>query len=183
MRAVSVCSLVAALGLASAALTAQTKAAPVPSVLTGQTPGLACPVHFAAERYGLTATLRQTAKGEAGSFAQSLRLNFASADASEMVRAVVVVYGANPVAQIVPLAQDQAGQKQSDTGRSETFVLTRTKGRFDPAEEIVTETVPLVQRIEITEIEFKDGSVWRPSREARCSTAPSPFVLVNATAR
>lgn len=184
MRAAPIFSLLTALIFSSAALSAQTLSTTKPAVLGGQTQGLAaCPVHFSAERYGLAATVRKTANGEEGSSAQPLRISFATADAGQILRAVVVVYGANPASQFLPVGQDQAGQSQKNSVRSETFVLTQSNGRFEPAEQVVAESVPLVQRIEITEIEFKNGSVWRPSRQARCSIAPSPFVLVNATAQ
>ncbi|MDP9039703.1 MAG: hypothetical protein M3O02_10595 [Acidobacteriota bacterium] len=101
-----------------------------------------------------------------------------------MVRIVGVVHGQEGNPQILPLQMaPQPRRKARAFDRTEPFEFRGTSAGLDAVQDLYTNAIPLITAIEITEIDFKDGSVWSRSSSASCSVAPSPFVLVNASAQ
>lgn len=137
-----------------------------------------CPIGFTAQRYGFTAALRQVARNEGTQYAPSLQLQFDRTRAPGIARISIVVHGTAGIPQVLPVAAGQA-----NGAASQAFELTRSNGRFDPVQYVVSDSVPLVTRIEITAIDYADGTTWREPTANACSAAPSPFILVNASAQ
>lgn len=175
-----ICRLVvfAVCAAASTAGFSQADGSPPPKIiLKGGPEQSSCPVQFSAHRYGLTATLRETQNGPVSAYTQSLRLTFAGGSTSAIDHMTVRVYGTTAAPHVMPV-----GTAQASDVVSAPMQLTSKDGRFDAVQDITTSTVPLVTRIEITEIAYRDGTTWvEPSRNT-CTAAPSLFVLVGAEA-
>jgi hypothetical protein len=153
--------------------------APVgPTVVLNDAPSQAnCPVSFWAQRYGLTAVLRETANGPVSEAAQSLRLRFQNRRTAQIERMSVVVYGrsSRPAMVLVrPTVQPDVVSRPME--------LTSKDGRFDSVQYVSTTSMPMITRIEIREIHYRDGTTWREPARNTCTAAPSLFVLVGAEA-
>ena len=66
---------------------------------------------------------------------------------------------------------------------AESFHLDAVGGYPLVDSPIRTTHIAMVTWLELTRIQFADGSTWEPSAGSRCSAAPSLFVLVNSAAR
>jgi hypothetical protein len=105
--------------------------------------------------------------------AQSVQLNINPEDLLKITKLEIVVHGFPDVARTTPVGT-------FDSGISETFQLARDpEGHL--AASIQTHGITTVQSVELTMIEFADGSVWRSSVESRCRVAPDLLVLVAGT--
>lgn len=154
----------------------QTADTAVPAAVAARVPltvsDAGCPVRFSAERYGLTATLRETGRGTENRYTQSIKLSLERLAALRISRLAITVHGKDGSLEMLPLA------RPSSTEVTESFVLVRPAGRSDGTYLLQTKAIPVVSRVEITEIDFDDGSVWRRSQQSLCSVQPSLLVLV-----
>jgi hypothetical protein len=66
---------------------------------------------------------------------------------------------------------------------AEDFHLAATEGLPLIDSPVRTTHIAIVEWLELTRIEYADGTSWQPSAASHCSASPSLFVLVNATAR
>ena len=164
-----------ALATVSSLASAQTAGSSSPKiVLKGLSYQSSCPIAFSAQRYGLTATLRETANGPVNEYGQSLRLRFDPKRTSAIERMYVRVYGMAGTAQVIPVGIGPAHEAVSNP-----MELTSKGGQFDPVQYIASSTLPVVTRIEITEIVYRDGT---KAQETGCFATPSLFVPVMAEA-
>ena len=185
-RAKSTTIWTALLVLALSSTPADSQQATAPSVLAPYirpATSVGCPVRYSAFRYGLSATLRETAGGPVRQYAQSLRI-LLDPDAARKIRSVVgLVHGGDGSLQALPA---QFGPwpklKARSFDRTEPFEFNERGNGLDGVQYIYTNSIPLITSIEITTIQFRDGSIWWKSPSRTCSVAPSPFVLVNASA-
>lgn len=157
---------------------AQSSGSARPQVLSGERPSLDCPVGFSVHHSGLTATLREAGDKPASQYAQRLQLEFDRTRTPRIARIAIVVRGNSSKAGAMLLVNGRAAEDAT-----QSLELNQTDGRFDPVQYIVTDSVPLITRIEITAVDYQDGTAWRTPSAHACSVAPSLFVLVNATAQ
>lgn len=137
-----------------------------------------CPVRLSAYRYGFSASMRDTGRGPSIDAAQSLKLVLDPADASTVVRIAGRVHGSAGTAQVLPVRP----QHQAQAGdRTEPFEFRAGTNGFEAVHYLLASGIPTVTQIEITEVDFRDGSAWRSPRAETCSIAPSLFVLVSAS--
>jgi len=170
-------SLFLMLLLAPPALVAQTSAGSTSAVFTAPPASQACPINFSVKRTpnsGLVAVDHPNAPGEPP--AQGLELNFRNPPPSPIVKAEITVHGMSGV-HMVPAA----AQKGSDS--TETFVLAASEDSPLLHPSIWTTKVNAVAWLELTRIEYANGTTWQSSAESRCTAAPSLLVLVDSVAR
>jgi hypothetical protein len=158
--------------LASSSVWAQGNARSMTTVLTATPASEACPVSFFAKRQSNVGV--SFAKGAREEGHRSwLELTFDRLDAGKIVKVNVTVHGHSGGARAVP-----AGTNSNDDV-VEIFQLGRETGAASLLRlEIWLNRVNTVSWIELTELEYADGSVWRASKGSRCSAAPDGFVLV-----
>jgi len=107
--------------------------------------------------------------------AQSLGVTLGNA-AKRIVSADVVVHGYSGGTHILPAAV----RPEEIT---ESFHLAAKEGFPLADSPIRTTRIAMVQWLELTRIEYADGTSWQPSSDSRCTASPSLFVLVGAAAR
>jgi hypothetical protein len=142
------------------------------ATLKDPTAGTECPLRFSAQRYGLVATMRNTEHGRVDRFTQYLRLMFDRDGVGGVQSVEIVVHASSGKAQMMPLASEPA-----ETA-TQTFRFSRSDGAFEPTQLVLTRSIPLVTRLELTRVEYTDGKVWREPAPAACTVKPSLFVLV-----
>ncbi len=104
---------------------------------------------------------------------QGLQLTFHPQDAPKIMKVNVTVYGLSGEARVMPAG---SGSKADIT---EIFQLRPEAGAVDLLQsEIWMQKMSTVRWVDLTEIEYADGSVWRASESSRCRAAPDMFVLV-----
>jgi hypothetical protein len=94
--------------------------------------------------------------------------------ADPIVAADIVVHGFAAGMRIVPatsLSPDEV---------TETFHLIASAGHSLTGSPIQTAQLAAVDRIELTRIQYADGTTWHPSAGSHCSASPSLLVLVNS---
>jgi hypothetical protein len=171
-------SLFLMLLLAPPALVGQTSAGSTSAVFTAPPASQGCPINFSVKRSpnsGLVAVNHPNAPGEPP--AQGLELNFRNPRSSAIVRAEITVHGMSGV-HMVPAA---AAQKGSDS--TETFVLTAGEDSPLLHPSIWTKKLNAIAWLELTRIEYANGTTWQPSTASRCTAAPSLLVLVDSAPR
>ncbi|HEV2646105.1 MAG TPA: hypothetical protein VGU46_07050 [Acidobacteriaceae bacterium] len=92
-----------------------------------------------------------------------------------IVAADVTVHGYSAVTRIIPASY---GASRNETTESFHLVAGNTPGRIDT--NVWTAKISLVNRVELTQIEYADGSIWQPSANSTCFASPSPFLLIGA---
>jgi hypothetical protein len=158
--------------LSSAALLAQTGAHGTNAILTAGPASESCPVGFSASRTAApTLTVAKRSKQNLPSL--GLQLNFARLDASKIVKANITVHGASGKGHLM-----QAGTT-TDSETTETFELHSNAGleRLFHSE-ISLKKMSAVSWVDLTEIEYADGSVWRASADSKCRAVPNSLLLV-----
>jgi hypothetical protein len=95
---------------------------------------------------------------------------------SHVVSAEILVHGYPAGTRVIPAS---AATEEI----AEAFHLAATEGIPWIDSPVQTTRIAMVDWLELTRIQFGDGSTWQPSTASHCSTAPSLFVLVDATAR
>ena len=171
-------SLFLMLLLAPPALVAQASAGSTSAVFTAPPASEACPINFSVRRTpnsGLVAVDHPGAPGQP--LAQGLELNFRNLPPSAIVRAEITVHGMSGL-HMVP-----ADTAQKSTDSTETFVLTASEDSPLLHPSIWTKRLNAVAWLELTRIEYANGTVWQPTAESRCTAAPSLLILVDSTVR
>jgi len=157
------------------------KIAPSPKITFSPTvtivmPELAsCPVGFTVQRKGMPA-MRSIASGDAvRRRGAGLDIHFSEYAALRIAQVKVVVHGVSTD----PMLLQVADSKNDNV--TETFHLQRADGDKELAGSALwTRAMGTISRVELTEITYTDGSVWRPSEESRCSVRPNGLVLVGS---
>lgn len=158
--------------VAAAALPAQTAPSPQSTVLPVMDKAN-CPVQFHAQRWNDASSLRDVDTQRPGTASRGLYLHSQLNLSSKDVRwATVVVRGSAPSPHLTPARAAAAGNLQ------QTFHLADLPRDRDGSWKLVTDQVPLIQQIEITEVHFVDGSVWLASEDAHCRFAPDAYLPV-----
>jgi hypothetical protein len=172
--------LILILLLSSSSLTAQTSAATTSTVFTTPPASQSCPVNFSVKRNpksGLVMVKRPgTPPGPA--YSQGLHIDFVPRTESPIRKASITVHGMTPGTRMLPT---RAATPMGDDA-TETFELTPSAGLPLLHSSIWTKKMSAVTYVELTRIEYADGTTWQPSPESRCTAAPSLFVLVDSAA-
>jgi len=174
MRFALACSLL--LAWFTGSVCAQTSGPGHRLVLRGDSSALDCPVGFSVHHAGLTATLREAGNKPGNQYAQTLQLQFDRTRTGRIARIALVVHGTAGKAEALLLANERPAETAQ-----QALELGQSMGRFDPVQYVVTDSVPVITRVEITAVDYQDGTSWRAPSANACSVAPSPFVLVNAS--
>jgi hypothetical protein len=95
---------------------------------------------------------------------------------NHIVAADLVVHGYAAGTRVIPAAS--VAQEVA-----ETFHLATVNDHPLVDSPIRTTHIAMVNWLELTRLQFADGSTWEPSAGSRCSASPSLFVLVNSAAR
>lgn len=134
-----------------------------------------CPVGFTVQRKGMPA-MRSIASGDAvRRRGAGLDIHFSEYAALRIAQVKVVVHGVSTD----PMLLQVADSKNDNV--TETFHLQRADGDKELAGSALwTRAMGTISRVELTEITYTDGSVWRPSEESRCSAKPNGLVLVGS---
>lgn len=134
-----------------------------------------CPVRFSVDRNSEGALIQADGRALAH---HGPRLNITLENSqTRIASADLVAYGYPAGAHIFP-ATPSVPQEVS-----ETFHITAGAGLPLVESPVWTDRLAVVNRLEITRIDYADGTSWQPSAYSHCTASPSLFVLVNATAR
>jgi hypothetical protein len=113
-------------------------------------------------------------RSDPGHHTQGLGVTIADAKI-RIVAADIVVHGYTAGSRIIP-----ASSPSEEI--TENFHLNATEGLSLVESPIRTTQIATVDWLELTRIEYADGTIWQASRASQCSASPSLFVLVNAAA-
>jgi hypothetical protein len=158
--------------LSSVALTAQTASRGTNAILTAGPVSASCPVGFYASRTAAP-TLMVTKGSSQTPPNLGLQLNFSHTDTLKIAKASITVHGASTKGRFMPADTAEA------TDMTETFSLqgADTAQKLRHAEVWLTK-MNAVSWVDLTEIEYVDGSVWHASRFSKCRAVPSNLLLV-----
>lgn len=164
-----------AMVLTSAALVAQAGPQNLTTIYTATTPppSQACPVGFSASRTAVPVMV--ATKSNERYPRLGLRLDFSHPNASKIVKATITVHGASGKGHFIP-AGDAMG-----TDRTETFNLGSNEGIENlRSSKVWLRRMSAVSWVDLTEIEYADGSVWHASPVSKCRATPNNLLPVNA---
>ncbi len=160
--------------LTSAGLMAQAGPRNLTTIYTVTTPppGESCPVGFSASR--TAAPVMVATKSNEQYPRLGVQLDFFNPNASKIVKASITVHGASGKVHIIP-----AGDA-TDTDRAETFNLQNNPGIENlRSSKVWLKKMSAVSWVDLTEIEYADGSTWHASSFSKCRATPSNFLPVN----
>jgi hypothetical protein len=106
-----------------------------------------------------------------------LQINFTSSSGSAIVKADILVHGAKTFGHEGLLLTGSTSATRNDT---ESIQIAGTAGAPLLHPVIWTKAMTAISWLELTRLEFADGTVWQASAESRCTAAPSLLVLVDA---
>jgi hypothetical protein len=119
-------------------------------------------------RYAKDARLKRSGQG--------LQLTFNRKHAPKIMKVNVTVHGLSGEARVVPAG---SGSRDEIT---QIFQLRPEAGAVGLLQsEIWMQEMNTVRWVDLTQIEYVDGSVWRASEGSRCRATPDMFVLVAGT--
>jgi hypothetical protein len=134
-----------------------------------------CPVKLTVDRRPQGA-FAQVDRSSLAKHVQKLNISFGES-ASPMAAADIVVQGYPVGGQMIPADGFPVPKEVT-----ETFHLTARDGHPLTGSNIWTDHIAVVNRIELTHIQYADGATWQSSSSSRCSAVPSLFLLVNSAA-
>ena len=167
-------SMMALLILAGTGMSAQNEKGTHPTSLTRQTES-SCPVGFGANLSG-RAVARPADDAKKDSSAQLLELSFVPLDTPAVKNAGIIVHGLSKKGRLLPVQNSTADDAlQIFQLRSSTDSTS-----LDQAHVWITK-VTAAHWVEITDIEYMDGSSWHASKTSLCHAKLSGFKLVDVT--
>jgi len=134
-----------------------------------------CPVGFSAQRQSAM-ELRYAADGQPMKHGQGVKVTLVSSSEKKIVKASLVVHGVSNKRRVLPLSGD---------GREDLAEIFELALGSDHRlrSEVWTDKVSIVQWVDLTEVQYADGTVWQATHSMRCRVAPSNFQLVTAPVR
>jgi hypothetical protein len=128
-----------------------------------------CPVGLSAKRQS-SLEVRYAEGAREKSRGQGLELKIDARDASKkVVKASVTVHGVSGAARVMPVGE---------SSRDDVAEIFQLGGGALFRSDIWTKRVGTIRWVDLTDIEYSDGSVWRTSQWARCRVEPDKFLLV-----
>jgi hypothetical protein len=174
MRAlVLAAAMVAAVSVAAGSALAQQETATVVPGFTMVMPGSGCPVGFAAE-VSARAVMHSVDEDKKYGTAPALELTFVPKGGTRVVKASVTVHGLPVGSRVMPVGSD------GDAAMSEKFELVAAKGLGQ--REVRVMKLGVVRWAEVTEMQYADGTTWRPVTGESCRAVPPLYKEVNAVA-
>lgn len=160
--------------LSSIGLAAQP--ANTPAIFVAPPASQSCPVSFSADRqpYGGIVNVDRGATFPG----QGLQINFLRSASAAILKVDVKLHGLTPGVRMSPASADTRKAVQT----TETFHLAASEGSPLVHSSVSTKRLASVDWVELTRIEFANGTTWQPSAESRCVVAPSLLVLVDGNA-
>ena len=156
--------------LATGSVVAQEKPQSATAILTTPLVNEGCPVNFSAQRRSGT-ELRWAKDSEAKISGTGMELTFIHKDASRIAKAQVTLRGWAGGPRVVPLSGN------ADDDAVELFQIQKGHdGRLRTA--IWPRKMTYVQWVDLTQIEYTDGTIWNSSATSRCRVEPNRFLLV-----
>jgi hypothetical protein len=144
---------------------AQTRATSTPAIATTGLFSVGCPVNFSAQRKSFWAMSgsndRTTPKA---AISQAVQLTFTQSDAGKISKAAVTVHGTSGRLQTISSAEDAPNDAWT-----ESFLIERSEGAPAlPTRTLRTKAMATSNWVEITQIDFIDGAVWKEQSGAQC---------------
>jgi hypothetical protein len=143
----------------------------------------------------LNALLSSDRSGHVNAPAPGLDLNIAPMGSQPITAIDILVHGFSnrphlTGASQLPDAVPPAAQNPNGLGNSqpaaieptESFHISRDGAGSSIRTSIVAKGMMGISWLEVTRVEFADGSAWQPTSDAKCRFAPSLYVPVNLTA-
>ena len=169
-------SMIFAVLLSATTLAAQTSGNS-PTVLVEPPMTRACPVLFSVDRVPDGSVI--LTDGAPAPHRQGLTLTFrgpaATGAATQIVAADISLHFYPATVRAIPAVQGAQGRAEPP----QTFHLTVTNGLLQHSS-IWTDHIAPVSWVELTHVEFADGTTWQSSSPRQCGVAPSLFVLVDS---
>jgi hypothetical protein len=162
-------SMIFAAVLSSATLVAQTGNSP--TVLVAPPSSHACPVGFSVDRVPYGAVIQTN--GAPAPHRQGLTLTF-KVPATLIVAADITLHFYSASLRAIPAAQRTNDRAESP----QSFHLSSTSGMRHSS--IWTDHTAPVSWVELTRLEYADGTTWQASSPQQCVASPSLFVLVDS---
>jgi hypothetical protein len=166
-------SMILVVLLSSASLAAQTSTGNSPTILVQPPSSHACPVVLSVDRV-LNGAVVLT-NGAPAPHRQGLTLTFFQRPAQQIVAADVTVYFYPASVRAIPAAPGAKDRAESP----QTFHLGSASGPLQHSSIWTDYTAP-VSWVELTRLEYADGTTWQSSAPRQCGAEPSLFVLVDA---
>jgi hypothetical protein len=117
-------------------------------------------------------------EGQGEATGQGLRLTFKAPTALKIMKVNLIVHGPSSQARAVP-----AGSVfEVNADAPEFFHLERRAGASTLQSSEIWTKIGAVGLIEITEIQFANGVLWRESDTSKCRTEPGHLLLTNLEA-
>jgi hypothetical protein len=144
--------------------------------LSAQTPrvvsAIPCPIGFTVQRSpGLT--VRTIQNGKAAPAEQGLNLTFDHRLRPAIAQVALTVHGTDFTAHLKPLAG-------SAPDLTEQFTLTPNPGETLTQSLIEMQHVKNARWIQLNEVQFANGSIWRPTQSSRCIASISLYLPVDS---
>jgi hypothetical protein len=163
--------------LASASLSAQSNSGSSGTVWIAPPQSIKCPIDFTAKRQqGLASDSVKDGQGDA--IGQGLRLTFKAPTALKIMKVNLIVYGPSLRARAVPAGSDSG----VNADVPEIFHLERRAGASTLQSSEIWTKIGAVRLVEVTEIQFVNGVLWRESDTSKCRTEPGNLLLTNLEA-
>jgi hypothetical protein len=170
-------SSLAVLLLASASLSAQSNSGSSGTVWTAPPQSIGCPIDFTAKRQqGLV--VRSVNDGHGDATGQGLRFTFRAPTALKIMKVNLIVHGPSLQARAVPAASNS----EVNADVPEIFHLERRAGASTLQTSEIWTKIGAVRLVEVTEIQFVNGVLWRESETSKCRTEPGNLLLTNLEA-
>lgn len=164
--------------LSSAALMAQTNTHNTPALFTAGPVSRSCPVNFFVDRAPAPIVRMFATDNKLSHSSLGLEMNLARSGALKVAKATVVVHGFSNKGRLIPAAT------HADVDLTETFELRSDAGAEGQLHSAVwLKKMSAVSWVDLTEIEYADGSTWNASSLSECRAVPSKLLPVDAVAQ
>ena len=169
-------SMIFILALSSASLAAQTSTGNAPAVFVKPPVAQACPVQLFVDRKPDGAIVKTD--GSPVSHGQGLDIAFAKYGnpIRQVNSADITVHFYPAAAHAIPATPSAA----NGAPVTETFHLSGSTGKPILRTSIWTKHPGIVSWVELTHLEFADGTSWQSSAPRQCGAAPNLYVLVDS---
>jgi len=166
--------------LSSATLVAQTGMHGTTALFTAGPASESCPVNFFVDRAPAPVVRAFVGENPSTRSSLGLEMNLARSGASRVVKATVTVHGPSGQARLMPAATTP----HTNADRTETFELRNDADLQGQLRQSVwLKKLNAVSWVDLTAIEYADGSTWHASHLSQCSAVPSKLLPVNAVAQ
>ncbi|NYF92023.1 hypothetical protein RBB79_20310 [Tunturiibacter empetritectus] len=144
--------------------------------------GTDCPIGFRANRQS-TAQVLSANNADKNGPVLGLHITLDQPPIAAIESIEVTVYGVSPKGRIVPTDFRSTEANTRDTV-SKSFLLERSADDKTLSNaDVWMNRVGALRWVDLNEIRYNDGTIWRPSGSEKCRAVPSNVVLVSAKSR